>query len=233
MRWLQALRKLEFMNNENKLGFLNLTVIILTLYVLGALVAVTFWQLPPETSKLLTYFDYLICAFFFSEFLYRFVKADSKLAFMKWGWIDLLSSIPMVDFLRAGRLLRLIRLLRVIRAFRSTRQLLNHIFANKAKGTLTSVSILAVLLIIFSAIAILEVEDDPNSNIKTAEDAIWWTYSTITTVGYGDKYPVTTEGRVLAMVLMTFGVGLFGTFTAYVASIFVTDNKTQNDNSEK
>ena len=134
------------MNNENKLGFLNLTVIILTLYVLGALVADTFWQLPTETSKLLTYFDYLICAFFFSEFLYRFVKADSKLAFMKWGWIDLLSSIPMVDFLRAGRLLRLIRLLRVIRAFRSTRQLLNHIFANKAKGTLTSVSILAVLL---------------------------------------------------------------------------------------
>lgn len=106
---------------------------------------------------------------------------------MKWGWIDLLSSIPMVDFLRAGRLLRLIRLLRVIRAFRSTRQLLNHIFANKAKGTLTSVSILAVLLIIFSAIAILNVEDDPNSNIKTAEDAIWWTYTTITTVGYGDN----------------------------------------------
>jgi len=233
LRWLRALRKLEFMNNENKLGFLNLTAIILTLYVLGALVADTFWQIPTETSKLLTYFDYLICAFFFSEFLYRFVKADSKLAFMKWGWIDLLSSIPMVDFLRAGRLLRLIRLLRVIRAFRSTRQLLNHIFENKAKGTLTSVSILAVLLILFSAIAIIEVEDDPNSNIKTAEDAIWWTYTTITTVGYGDKYPVTTEGRVLAMVLMTFGVALFGTFTAYVASIFVTDNKTQNDNAKK
>jgi len=219
------------MNNENKLGFLNLTVIILTLYVLGALVAETFWQLPSETSKLLTYFDYLICTFFFFEFLYRFIKADNKLAFMKWGWIDLLSSIPMVDFLRAGRLLRLIRILRVIRAFRSTRQLLNHIFANKAKGTLTSVSVLAFLLIIFSAIAILEVENDPNSNIKSAEDAIWWTYTTITTVGYGDKYPVTTEGRILAMVLMTFGVGFFGTFTAYVASIFVKDNKTKKDNS--
>lgn len=221
------------MNNENKLDFLNLTVVILSLYVLGALVADTFWQLPSETSKLLTYFDYLICTFFFSEFLYRFVKAENKLAFMKWGWIDLLSSIPMVDFLRAGRLLRLIRLLRVIRAFRSTRQLLNHILANKAKGSLISISILAGLVIIFSAIAILAVEDDTNSNIKTAEDAIWWTYTTITTVGYGDKYPVTTEGRVLAMVLMTFGVGLFGTFTAYVASIFVTDNKTQNENEEK
>jgi len=216
-------------NNENKLGFQNLTVIILTFYMLGALVADTFWQLPTETSKLLTYFDYVICTFFFLEFSYRFIKAESKLAFMKWGWIDLLSSIPMIDFLKAGRLFRLIRLLRVIRAFKSTRQLLNHIFLNKAKGTLTSVSILAILLIIFSAIAILEVEDNPNSNIKTAEDAIWWTYSTITTVGYGDKYPVTTEGRVLAMVLMTFGVGLFGTFTAYIASIFVRKIKQKNE----
>lgn len=221
-----------FMNTDNKLNFLNLIVILLTLYVLGALVIDTFWQLPPETSKLLNYFDYFICAFFFLEFTYRFIKADNKLAFMKWGWVDLLSSIPMIDYLRAGRLLRLIRLLRVVRAFRSTRQLLNHIFANKAKGTFTSISMLAVLLILFSAIAILEVEDAPDSNIKTAEDAIWWTYTTITTVGYGDKYPVTTEGRVLAMVLMTFGVGLFGTFTAYIASVFVTNNKTPN-NAEK
>jgi voltage-gated potassium channel len=220
------------MNTENKLGFLNLTVIILTFYVLGALVVDTFWVLSPETSKLLTYFDYIICTFFFFEFLYRFKKAENKIQFMKWGWIDLLSCIPMVDFLRAGRILRLIRLFRIIRAFRSSRQLLNHIFANKAKGALTSVSLIAILLIIFSSIAILEVETDPKSNIKNAEDAIWWTYTTITTVGYGDKYPITTEGRILAMILMTFGVGFFGTFTAYIASIFVAGNKTETNKSE-
>lgn len=72
-------------------------------------------------------------------------------------------------------------------------------------------------MVIFSAIAILQVERDPNSNIKTAEDALWWSYVT-TTVGYGDRYPVTTEGRLIASVLMTAGVGLFGTFTAYIAS---------------
>jgi voltage-gated potassium channel len=81
------------------------------------------------------------------------------------------------------------------------------------------------LLIIFSSIAILQVEKDPASNIKSAEDAIWWAYVTITTVGYGDKYPVTTEGRVIAAVLMTAGVGLFGTFTAYVASWFVAEKQ--------
>lgn len=97
-------------------------------------------------------------------------------------------------------------------------------FHNKAKGALASVTVLSVLIVIFASIAILEVEDGDESNIKTAEDAIWWDYTTITTVGYGDLYPVTTEGRLIAMVLMTFGVGFFGTFTAYVASLFVTGN---------
>ena len=144
---------------------------------------------------------------------------------MRWGWIDLLSSVPAIEFLRAGRAVRLIRLLRILRAFRSTKHLIHHIFRNRAQGAFTTVSIIAILLVIFSSIAILQVEDDPNSNIKTAEDAIWWAYVTITTVGYGDKYPITTEGRLIAGILMTAGVGLFGTFTAYVASWFVADKK--------
>lgn len=209
------------MNNHNKLGILDFIVILLTLYVLGALVIDTFWHLPEETKSLLNYFDFAICSFFFFEFIYRLFKAPNKLEFMKWGWIDLLSSVPMVDYLRAGRLLRLIRLFRVIRAFKSSKQLINHVFKNKAEGALTSVISISVLLIIFSAIAILEVENDIKSNIKTAEDAIWWSFSTLLNAGYGDVYPITTEGRIIAMILMLFGIGLLGTLTAYIASIFV------------
>jgi voltage-gated potassium channel len=84
-------------------------------------------------------------------------------------------------------------------------------------------------MVIFSAIAILQVEDDPSGNIKTAEDAIWWAYVTVTTVGYGDKFPVTTEGRIIAAVLMTVGVGLFGTFTAFLASWFVTEKQEDDE----
>lgn len=213
--------------NENEIGLLNIIVIILSMYVLVALLVDTLFILPLEVSRLLQFIDLIICVFFFVEFCIRFYNAKSKLAFMKWGWIDLLSSIPMIDALRPGRLLRLIRLLRVIRAFRSTKNLINHLFANKAKGTFSSITVIAILLILFSAIAILQVEHDPNSNIKTAEDAIWWAFVTITTVGYGDKYPVTTEGRFIAAALMTAGVGLFGTFTAFVSSLFVESNKVQ------
>lgn len=146
---------------------------------------------------------------------------------MKWGWIDLVSSIPTFDYFRAGRALRLIRLLRVLRAFRSTKVLLNHVFRKKTHGAMTSALIIAILMIIFSSIAILQVETDTSSNIKTAEDALWWAYVTITTVGYGDKFPVTTEGRLIAISLMTVGVGLFGTFTGFVASWFVAEKKNE------
>jgi voltage-gated potassium channel len=210
--------------NKEKLNFLNLLIIILSFYVLGSLVVDTFFTLPPEIAKVLNYVDNFICGVFLLDFIIRFRQAENKLQFMKWGWIDLIASIPTLDFMRAGRLLRLIRLIRIIRAFRSTKHIVQHIFKNKVQGTLTSVAIIAVLMLLFSSIAILQFETDPNSNIKTAGDAIWWAYVTMTTVGYGDKYPVTTEGRIVAAVLMTVGVGLFGTFTAYVSSWFVKDN---------
>lgn len=215
-------------NTEKRLGVLNIIVFILSFYVMGVLIFDTFYEFPKETAILLSYIDTAICIFFFLEFSVRFFQAENKLSFMKWGWIDLISCIPMVDFLRMGRILSIIRLIRVVRAFRTTTHLVNHLFANKAQGTFTSISVIAILLVIFSAIGILQVENDPNSNIKTAEDAIWWAYVTITTVGYGDKFPVTSEGRIIASVLMTAGVGLFGTFTAFVASWFV-DVKSEKE----
>lgn len=204
---------------------LNLLVIVLSVYVLLELLLSTFFKLSTETTLLLDYIDNGICIFFLLEFSIRFYKAESKLKFMKWGWIDLISSIPMLDVARAGRTFRLIRLLRILRAFRSTRHLVNHLLQKKAQGAFGIVAVIALLMVIFSSIAILQVETDPDSNIKTAGDAIWWAYVTITTVGYGDKYPVTTEGRIIAAFLMTTGVGLFGTFAGYVSSWFLSNEK--------
>jgi voltage-gated potassium channel len=219
-------------SSENRLGLLNLLVLVLSIYVLLALIVDTVFTVPPEIARILNFVDNGICIFFLIEFGVRFHRADNKLKFMKWGWIDLISSIPNVDFLRAGRTLRLIRLLRILRAFRSTKHLVNHVFQNKAQGAFTTVIILAVIFIIFSSISVLQFETDPNSNIKTAEDALWWSYVTITTVGYGDKFPVTTGGRIIGVFLMTGGVGLFGTFTAFVSSWFLADKKKEDDKED-
>lgn len=217
---------------EEQLSYLNVIVIVLSIYILGALIIDTLFQLPAETSRILDIIDDLICIIFLIEFFVRFYKAESKLQFMKWGWIDLISSIPAIDTLRYGRTLRLFRLLRVLRAFQSTRHLIQHLIKKRVRGTFAGAALVAGLMIIFSSISILQVETDPESNIKTAEDALWWAFSTITTVGYGDHYPVTTEGRIIAVILMTVGVGLFGTFAAFVTTWFIQDPDRQEKGTE-
>ena len=217
----------KFRNNMNEdlakkeLNLFNIIILVLSLYVLISLIVTTFFVLSDEVTVLLNYIDNVICIIFLVDFAIRFKKANNKLVFMKWGWIDLISSIPYIDFLRAGRVLRLIRLIRVFRAFKATKLIFEHINRNKKQSALTSVALISFLMVIFSSIAILQFEKDVNSNIKTAEDAIWWSYVTITTVGYGDKFPITTEGRIIGAVLMTMGVGIFGTFTALVSSWFI------------
>jgi voltage-gated potassium channel len=219
--------------NETKIELFQLIIIVLSIYVLGAMVVAAFVKLSPEVRTLLTIIDDAICFVFIADFFYRFYKAPRKLAFLKWGWIDLVSSIPAIGFLRAGRFLRLVRLLRVLRAFRSTKYLIGFIFKRKAYGAFTTVAGIALLMVIFSSIAILQVETDPMSNIKTAEDALWWAIVTITTVGYGDRFPVTTEGRIIASFLMVVGVGLFGVFTGFVASWFVEEHEEEREEREE
>lgn len=212
-----------------ELSFLDLLIMVLSIYVLIAIVVDTFVPLRPEVSHMLHVIDTMVCFVFLFDFVYRFAKAESKLRFMRWGWIDLLASIPNVDFLRIGRVARLFRLFRLVRAFRSTHYLVSYIFRDKVKGAFTSVVILTILVIIFASIGILSFETAPKSNIKTAGDAIWWTFTTVTTVGYGDYYPVTPEGRIIGVFLMIMGVGLFGTFTGFVTSWFMDERKDKEE----
>lgn len=212
---------------------INVIVFFLSLYVIVALLVDTFFSLSKEMHALLRDVDYIICVIFFIDFLRRFFTAEDKWKYMKWGWLDLLSSIPMNLFL-AGRLFRVFQLIRVLRAIRSIEYVTHYFLHNRIKSAFTSVAIVAFLAIVLSAIGILQVEKGAEgANIKNAEDALWWAYVTITTVGYGDRYPVTPEGRLIAVVLMTIGVGLFGTFTAYVASWFVAKREEEEDEREK
>jgi len=221
-------RKIMEMESEldivrRRFGILDILVILLSVYVLGALLAETFFTLDHEMATLLNLIDNLICGVFLLDFGVRYSRAESKLQFMKWGWIDLLSSIPVLDQFRAGRLIRLVRLLLVLRIFRSVRQLVNHFYSSRTYGAFSTAAVVAVLMVLGASIAILQYEAVPEGNIETAEDALWWSYVTMTTVGYGDKYPVTTEGRLIAAILMTVGVGLFGTFTGLLSSWFTKE----------
>jgi voltage-gated potassium channel len=212
-----------------RVGLLEIAVLVLSVYVLGALLAQTVFHVPPEVSLLLDRIDTFVCVIFLADFAVRFRHAPSKVAFMKWGWIDLVSSIPAYDFLRWGRMVRIIRIIRILRAFRSARHLVAFLYRHRARDLALTVVLTAFVLVIFSSIAVLVFEDEKDSNIRTAFDAVWWAISTMTTVGYGDKVPVTVEGKVVAMILMVTGVGLFGVLTGLFARLFMGPDLKKED----
>lgn len=115
---------------------------------------------------------------------------------------------------------------------RNAKTIAQFLFENRSKGAFETVVMISSVVLIFCSIAVLNFETSPQSNIKNAGDALWWGIVTITTVGYGDKFPVTTGGRIVGVILIITGVGLFGTFTAYVASWFFERDKQQTQNKE-
>ncbi len=204
-----------------EIGIFQIGLIVLTLIVLAAQVADTAFALPKEISSLIHMIDTFACALFFADFCYRFYQAESKLRFMKWGWIDLIASIPNLEVFRWGRLVRVLRVIRLLRGVRSLQLVLGAVFQQRLRGGVISLAFAAILLVGFSSISILVCERAPEPNIKNAEDALWWSITTITTVGYGDRFPVTTEGRVIGTVLMLAGVSMFGCLSGLAASFFL------------
>ncbi len=208
--------------HPEQVGLFQIIVLILSIVVLAALGADAAFKLPKEISDALQMLDTLVCVVLIIDFGIRLYKAESKLVFLKWGWIDLIASIPNVPILRVGRLVRVLRVIRLLRAIRATHKISSLLLKDKIRTGIASVLLSAFLLIMFCAVGILICEQqDPDANIKTAGDAIWWSVTTITTVGYGDKYPVTAEGRIVAVILMVAGIGLFGILSGLAASFFI------------
>jgi voltage-gated potassium channel len=204
-----------------RLGGLQILTLILSVYVLIALLLQATIKLSAETTAILDAIDFFVCLVFLADFFVRFRRAPSKAQFLKWGWIDFVSSIPMLNLFRVGRVVRIVRVFRILRAFRSTKNLVLYFLHHRRLTSFAAVAAISLSVMVFSAIAVLNFEDSSESNIKSAADAFWWAFVTMTTVGYGDKYPVTDEGRIVACILMTAGAALFATLTGFIASMFV------------
>lgn len=167
--------------------------------------------------------DIVLCSFFFADFLKQLVQAKgARLAYMKYGWIDLLSSIPIIPGAQIGRVFRILRILKVMRQVSKLSDLTEGLFHNPTAGAFAVTSVLAISTIFMSAFLVLEAEfGEPGARIKNAGDALWWAVTTVTTVGYGDVYPVTTAGRYVGVVTMFVGIAVAGSLTATMASVLI------------
>lgn len=165
----------------------------------------------------------LLTIILFADFLYRLATAPSRRQyfFREFGWADLAASLPVMQ-LKILRVFRLIRVFRLLRA-NGVRVIGNSLLRNRAGSALLSLLLMGILVLEFGSLWILAIEQNaPGANITDASDAIWYVIVTISTVGYGDQYPVTNHGRMLGAVIIIIGVGIFGTFTGYLANVFLS-----------
>ena len=178
--------------------------------------------------------DGLLTLMFLGDFFYRLFTARSKTNyfFRQYGWADLLASLPLPQ-LKILRLFRIVRAGRILHKF-GLKNIMGEFIEDRAGSTLFTLLLLIFLVIEFGAMIIVTVESESaNANITTAADAIWYIYVTITTVGYGDQYPVTNVGRGIGMVIMAIGVGLFGTLTGYLSNFFLAPRKKRLEPSNE
>lgn len=212
----------------NRSNAYHIFILVLTVYALIIMVALLL-PLSPATLVLLETYDNVICFVFLIDFGLSIRRAPSRshYFFKERGWLDLLGSIPSFGVFRlAGlfRLARLSRLARISRILRTQNQadLVHDVVRNRSQYAAFITLTLAMLVLSLASIFVLQFESQsPEANITSGGDAIWWAVVTITTVGYGDKYPVTLGGRITAMFVMFTGVGIIGALASMLSSLLV------------
>ena len=201
--------------------------VLSSIYDVFMIVVILFSILPlcfKQTSDVLNGIDSLCLIIFIVDYFLRWVTADYKynkkslISFIRYPFgffaiIDIISILPSISILNNGfkllRIFRMARAFRVFRAFKMFRysksvRIIVSVF-KKSKESLIAVGTLAIAYIIISALIVFNVEPE---SFNTFFDAIYWATVSLTTVGYGDIYPVTTIGRIVTMVSSVFGIAI-------------------------
>ena len=234
--------------NSNKI--FEITIIVIIIVNTGSVVAETF-SLSSGAQSALNIIEKISVAIFTVEYALRVWTADilfgdktpararAKYIFSPMAVIDLLAILPFylpmiipID-LRALRSLRLVRLLRLFKLNRYTTALttIANVFKRKATQLISSLFVVGLLMLIASLIMYnVEHEAQPEA-FNNVFQALWWSVATLTTVGYGDIYPITVPGKVLSTVIALLGIGLVAVPTGIITAGFseIIDGEEQGD----
>jgi voltage-gated potassium channel len=217
----------------------ELFILVLTILSLLIMVALVVRTVNDATKTLLNWYDNIICLVFIGDFIARLRRAPTKRQYFlkERGWLDLLGSIPSFGLLTNGasltsllRLARLSRLARITRLFRtqSKGDLLRDIRENRSQYAVVITLTAAMVVLVFASVFVLQFEANAtDANIKTGGEAVWWSIVTLTTVGYGDYFPVTPLGRITGVFVMATGIGIIGALASIFASLLVAPGEEE------
>lgn len=216
------------MKADNKIDLFEFTVLSFTVYILFSIVWQTFWNVDREVVKILDLFDLISCIIFLVDWFGRLRYSDKKLKFALINSLDLIASIPLLflfDYFKEYEFIRFIQFIKVIKIIGGVSRIVYYIKTDQIYSFKLLYSLFFIAIIISAPILILEVERGIG-NIKTAEQSLWWTYCTFTTIGYGDFFPSTTAGRAIAVLVSLGGIGMFGMISSLILEHFT---KHKND----
>jgi len=195
---------------------------ILTILALAFLVAYSYpafvLEVDPSTQQVLELTQWVSWLAFAIDLAFNLAKAKDRIDFLKHHPLEVLAvALPMF---RPLRLLRFLSIGSVVVA---------KVNMARSVGITLKVAVISLFLTYIAAVQITVTERVfENGNIKTFSDGFWWAITTITTVGYGDRFPVSTGGRFIAFGLMVVGISLIGVITASVAAWFVRMMQDEN-----
>ena len=215
----------------------ELFILLMTILSLADMVMLVFPWLAPQTQQLLQVYDLMFCVLFLFDFALRLKRASSRRRyfFRHGGIFDLLGCVPGFGFFRFAALFRLCRLSRLVRAISMLRTqkkqgLWKDVLANRGQYAGFVTLVLAATVLGVASVLVVQAESgSPDANITTGGDGLWWAIVTITTVGYGDFYPVTAYGRIVGVFVMAAGVGIIGALASILASVLIPQPKPAAD----
>lgn len=192
----------------------NIPMAVLGVIYLAAYSIQVVYSSNKELVEQLEIASQIIWAVFVLDVIFRLIGSESIPKFLKSSWLEILAlAIP---FMRILRVFRVILALRGIKGF----------VKNRASAMGTYILMLVPLTWFSGGIAVLDAEStNPDASITNLREALWWSLATITTVGYGDKYPTTLEGQLVAAVLMLTGIALFSAGAGIFASWIMGEKK--------
>lgn len=221
---------------RKKYIYYNITMAILSLIVAIILILELTINLNKTTLNILYTIDFFIWVIFVIDYFKRLYKSRNKKKFIKRNIIDLISIIPLytilavfriLNILKIGKVSRIANISKVVRIFgvfkKSKTNFDIFIKTNNFNYTL----LICILVLIVSSILITFIEK------IDFFDSLWWSIVTVTTVGYGDIYPKTILGKIVATILMFMGIGLIGSLTSTISTYFINKENKSNEEDYK
>jgi voltage-gated potassium channel len=213
------------MNNRTDVSRIyGALILVLSLYVLVELAIEIIYTFPANVVQTLAKIDFVICMLFLTDWLWSLCLATNKRLFFVNHLFDLASSIPFYNGLRVFRLARIIRIIRVFRVLRglaATFPILRFIAKSKQRSVLVIYTVATLIIFFYCSVGLYHFEHGVNGKFTNFGEALWCAFTSLTTVGYGDIYPITWGGRVMAGILVITGLGLFSLLTAEIATVFM------------